>query len=605
MQPNICKNVYICIKPKTKYIMKKVLQISFLAFCLAFFSNTANAGTVSIDTTNQSQFAGPCNFAQGVRISLNGTATGYPLFDTMTVQIAYGDGTFDTTLSLIDSNDTYFAFFSHTYSSAGLYTLQFIATASDGVKDTLVLPNAIVYADTCGNINGQVYLDENSDCIFNGSDEAIYGKRVDAIQGGSIIASDWTDSSGNYSILVPATGSYSVELNYDNGFTYICPSGGSHNVTSVPSSGNDFALDCTPGFDLYGNAFGGSVPGQTRRLYVNTFNSFCQDTSGTVKIIFTDSLFSYAGSPSLTPSVVNGDTVEWNFTGLNNNGYNSFDISFNTYTDTTAMIGDTVCFTYMVTPIIGDSNMANNNVQVCIPVRTSYDPNIKEVQPIGVGDSGKVLPNTDLTYTIHFQNTGTAPAYNVYILDTIDTGVLDESTINISGASDPMVVNMISPSQNVIKFRFDNINLPDSTTNEPESHGWVTYTIQQQPSLPNGTVIRNGAAIYFDYNPPVLTPRTLNVIDAKLVSIKSIGGQSSQFATIFPNPARNILNIQFNESSSTQLKLMSIDGKLIREETTVNKNTQINVSDLNPGIYLLEIRNNTGQRQLSKLMITK
>ena len=66
-------------------------------------------------------------------------------------------------------------------------------------------------------------------------------------------------------------------------------------------------------------------------------------------------------------------------------------MSFNTYTDTTAMIGDTVCFTYMVTPIVGDSNMANNTKQICIPVRTSYDPNIKEVQPIGVGDSGKVL----------------------------------------------------------------------------------------------------------------------------------------------------------------------------------------------------------------------
>lgn len=585
--------------------MKNLLLLSFLIFSISLFTTTAKAGTVSIDTTNQFQFSGPCNFAQGVRISLNGTATGYPLFDTVAVQIAFGDGTFDTTFAFIDSNDTFFAFFSHTYSSSGLYSLQFIATASDLVADTLVLPNAIVYADTCGNINGQVYIDENSDCIFNGSDEAIYGRRVDAIQGGSIIASDWTDSSGNYSILVPATGSYSVELNYDNGFTFICPTGGSHSVSSVPSSGNDFALDCNPGFDLYGNAFGGSVPGQTRRLYVNTYNSFCQDTSGTVKIIFNDSLFSYAGNPNPLPTAVNGDTVEWDFTNLNNNGYNSFDVYFDTYTDTTAMIGDTVCFTYMVTPVIGDSNMANNNVEVCLPVRTSYDPNIKQVQPIGVGDSGRVLPNTDLTYTIHFQNTGTAQAYNVYILDTIDTSVLDVNTIQVYGASHPMVVNLISPSQDVMKFRFDNINLPDSTSNEPESHGWVTYTIQQQPSLPNGTIIRNGAAIYFDYNLPVLTPKTLNVIDDKLVSIKPIANNSNEFATIYPNPARNVLNIQFDERSSTQLKLMSIDGKLIREQTTINKNTQINVSDLHPGIYLLEIRNNKGQRQLSKLMITQ
>ena len=585
--------------------MRKFLLFSCLIFSISLITNTARAGTVSIDTTSQFQTAGPCNFSQGVRISLQGTAVGYVPFDTISIQIGFGDGSFDTFIGSIDSTDNFSAFFSHSYSSAGSYTLQFIATASDFVADTLVVPNAIIYADTCGNISGQVYLDKNSDCIFNGSDEPVYGRRVNAIQGGSIEASDWTDSSGNYSIEVNAALTYSVELDYSSGYSFICPIGGSYSVSSIPSTGNDFSLDCNPGFDLFGNASGGSVPGQTRRIYVNTYNSFCQDTSGTMKIVFNDSLFSYAGSPSISPSATNGDTVEWNFSNLNNNGYNNFTVSFGTYTDTTAMIGDTVCFTYIVTPITGDSNITNNTKQICIPVRASYDPNIKEVQPIGVGDSGKVLPNIDLTYTIHFQNTGTAPAYNVYILDTIDTSVLDESTIDVIGASHPMVVNLISPSQDVIKFRFDDINLADSASNEPESHGWVTYTIQQQPSLVDGTLIRNGAAIYFDYNPAVITARSLNMIDAKLVGIEPIGDKASQFATIYPNPASDVLNIQLTENSSTQLKLMSIDGKLIREQTTLNKNTQFNVSDLNPGIYLLEIKNNKGQRQLSKLMITQ
>ncbi len=585
--------------------MRKLITIGCLFLSFSFFPNSVSAGTVTIDTTNQSQSSGPCNFAQGVRISLNGTAVGYPAFDTIDVQIAFGDGSFGTTIGFIDSSDQFTAFFSHNYSSAGLYTLQFIATASDGAADTLIIPNAIIYADTCGNIKGQVYLDQNSDCIFNGSDEPLYGKRVNAIQGGLIVASDWTDTSGNYSITVPATLTYTIELDNGSGYSFICPSGGNYTVSTVPSSGNDFSLDCNVGFDLYGSTSGGSVPGQTRSLFVNTYNSFCQDKSGTMKIVFTDSLFSYAGSPSISPSATNGDTVEWNFSNLNNNGYNVFTVSFQTYTDTTAMIGDTVCFTYIVDPVVGDSNASNNVKQFCIPVRTSYDPNIKEVQPIGVGDSGAVLPNTDLTYTIQFQNTGTAQAYNIFILDTLDTSVLDKSTLQVLGASDPVVVNLISPSQNVIKFRFDNINLPDSNSNEPESHGWVTYSIKQQASLVHGTTIENAAAIYFDYNLPVITPSTLNTIDAKLVGIEPIGNPANQIATIYPNPTRDILNIQLSESSSTQIKLRSLDGKIIREQITLNKYTQLNVSDLNSGIYLLEIINAKGERQLSKLIIAK
>lgn len=586
--------------------MKKIILISCLFLSFFFFSNTTKAGTVTIDTTSQFQPAGPCNFNQGVRIILRGTAVGYPASDTIMVQIAFGDGSFGNTIGIVDTSDNFSAFFSHSYSSAGLYTLQFIATASDAAADTLVIPNAIIYSDTCGNINGQVYLDQNNDCSFNGSDEAIYGKRVNAIQGGIIIASDWTDSSGNYSILVPSAATYTIEIdNNNNGYSYNCPVGGIHTVSSIPSTGNDFALDCNVGFDLFGNVHGGSVPGQIRNLYANTYNSYCQDQNGTVKIVFTDSLFSYSGTAGIPPSAINGDTVEWNFTNLNNNGFNSFNVSIGTYTDTTAQIGDTVCVTYIVEPNLGDSNAANNIKQFCFPVRTSYDPNIKQVQPIGASDSGRVLPNTDLTYTIHFQNTGTAQAYNIYILDTLDTSVLNTNTIQVLGSSDDVVVNLISPSQNVIKFRFDNINLPDSNTNEPASHGWVTYTIEQQPSLSTGQTIRNSAAIYFDYNPPIITNSTINTIDGRLVGVQSIGNQSASFAKIYPNPANNIINIEYNSSNEpTQINLMNINGQLVRQINSVNQGQQIDVSGLNSGIYLLELRKQNGQRQLNKIVIS-
>src|SRR5690606_2721585 len=139
---------------------------------------------------------------------------------------------------------------------------------------------------------------------------------------------------------------------------------------------------------------------------------------------------------------------------------------------------------------------------ICSAVLASYDPNNKLVLPTGIGPEGFVSPETELTYTINFQNTGNYPAEDIYILDTLDQD-LDVSSIQILGASH----NIMTPylHGNTILFDFEDIWLADSVSNEPESHGFVTYSIKTKPGLAQGTQIKNSASIYFDYNLPVLT----------------------------------------------------------------------------------------------------
>ena len=66
----------------------------------------------------------------------------------------------------------------------------------------------------------------------------------------------------------------------------------------------------------------------------------------------------------------------------------------------------------------------------------------------------------------------------------------------------------------VLEFTFNNILLPDSTTNERESHGFVFFDLDAPKNLPPGTRIENTAAIYFDYNKPIITNTVLNTIAA-------------------------------------------------------------------------------------------
>jgi uncharacterized repeat protein (TIGR01451 family) len=127
---------------------------------------------------------------------------------------------------------------------------------------------------------------------------------------------------------------------------------------------------------------------------------------------------------------------------------------------------------------------------------------MKEVYPVNV------LPGYDdwFTYTIHFQNTGNAPAFNIRLRDTLDNN-LDLSTFEMLGYSHPALVSI---NENVLTVRFNNIMLPDSTTDYQGSMGYFQYRIKPLSNLPLGTQIENTAYIYFDYNAPIVTNTTQN-----------------------------------------------------------------------------------------------
>tara|TARA_B100000508_G_scaffold137355_2_gene131763 strand:- start:59565 stop:63446 length:3882 start_codon:yes stop_codon:yes gene_type:complete len=146
----------------------------------------------------------------------------------------------------------------------------------------------------------------------------------------------------------------------------------------------------------------------------------------------------------------------------------------------------------------------------CGIVTGSYDPNDKRGFPTGVTSQHHIQPNQQLQYVIRFQNTGTDTAFTVVIRDTLDTD-LNIFTVNSGASSHDYTFKTYGPR--VLEWTFDNIMLPDSTTDEPGSNGFVTFTVDQVPDLPNGTVINNQADIYFDFNAPIITNETDHLID--------------------------------------------------------------------------------------------
>jgi len=147
-------------------------------------------------------------------------------------------------------------------------------------------------------------------------------------------------------------------------------------------------------------------------------------------------------------------------------------------------------------------------------------------------------------------------------------------------------------------FTFSNINLPDSTSDPLGSNGFVRFKFNQQPNLPVGTIITATAAMYFDYNPPVITNMARNEI-ALPTGLKE---ENFEFS-MRPNPASDFVNIQLVEGGIHQLILSDISGKQLMK-MNASGSVKMDVSSLPCGVYLVEITENTSRKVL-KLMVTR
>jgi hypothetical protein len=68
--------------------------------------------------------------------------------------------------------------------------------------------------------------------------------------------------------------------------------------------------------------------------------------------------------------------------------------------------------------------------------------------------------------------------------------------------------------------------------------------------------------------------------------------EKGRLITVFPNPAKDKLNLSFaSPQQNVLLEIFAADGKLVRKESAghVQRNAELNVKGLNPGVYFLEI----------------
>jgi uncharacterized repeat protein (TIGR01451 family) len=259
-----------------------------------------------------------------------------------------------------------------------------------------------------------------------------------------------------------------------------------------------------------------------------------------------------------------------------------FEFNLTILLDDTVSLGTMLEATISTNVSADDPNELNNTFTSVVEVVGSYDPNDKQVSATTIGDEFLEV-GAPLKYTIRFQNTGTFYAERVVIADTIDND-LDINSLQIISTSHNME---LSREGNVLYFEFDQILLPDSTTDFDGSIGHVRYEIDPLPTFSEGETIENTAYIYFDFNEPIVT----NTVITEFGNPLSVSTESAFETRLFPNPADQNITISWAlKVDVDRIEIYDLSGRLVKSQiTSANNIFLLEVNDLSDGMYLLNL----------------
>jgi uncharacterized repeat protein (TIGR01451 family) len=313
------------------------------------------------------------------------------------------------------------------------------------------------------------------------------------------------------------------------------------------------------------------------------------------------------GTTSLTPQVeielpalMSIASCDYPYTSLGNNKYsinlsgvvlfpNEWkSIGIELMTSTTATTGATCKIITRLTNTL-DETPTDNTSNAYFTYSNSFDPNDKSVLP--KRPNNEVLKTETLEYLIRFQNTGNDVAYTVRVEDQL-SDYLDLSTFKVLGSSHTMQYNIQAETKKVT-FLFNNINLPDSGSNQKESNGYIKYSVKCKPTIADNTLVTNKASIYFDFNTPVIT----NTTTSKAVQVlSSIQNNSKDIdVLIYPNPILNQkLIIKSKEGIIKELEIFALDGKLMMSKKLDGFQNEIDLNMISNGLYFIKIQTSKG-----------
>jgi hypothetical protein len=443
---------------------------------------------------------------------------------------------------------------------------------------------------------GFVYNDENSNGVFDSLTEPVISNQII-----SVLPNDWkgiSDENGEYWVSLDTAINNTWRCNTTNKYATIVPDSYSATPTSLDLLPTDynFGIRYIPNIKDLEATMAGTVarPGFSTNMGITANNIGTINQSN-----ITIKLKKPAGydvlATSTAPTSISDDTLFWKNVSIDFMDKKSFYIELQV--PVSAELGTEIVYETWVNGENGDTTPIDNYAKWMETIRGSYDPNDKLVSKTSLPPVYDVEKDR-LIYTIRFQNSGTDTAFYVRVKDEIPAN-LNLSTLKVLNASH--AYQLIVRDKNIVEFAFPNILLPDSATNEPKSHGYVQFSIQPKAGLPINTKIENNAAIYFDYNDPIIT----NFATTEVKLTTGLASNKNLNFKLFPNPTKGTVRIELPNSGDGNWLLSDISGRQIKTDNIANgeKIMELNLSDLPSGTYFITIQlgNNLSTAKVMKM----
>ncbi len=459
---------------------------------------------------------------------------------------------------------------------------------------------------SCSGLQMHAFIDLNSNGVKDAGENGFALGNFTYEANDSGIEHTITDADGFYSL-------YDENLtnNYDIAFNVFPQYAANYNVTT-PSYNNIqvqpgslvqtyyFPVTVTQAYnDLAVHLIGNNAP-RSGFTYQNTivYTNMGTTPVGTGTVSFTkDAAVTITGMSQA--GVTNTATgFDYTFTNLQPFETRTITVTMLVPTIPTVTLGQLIESSASIAPLTGDINTANNTSISAQEVIGSYDPNDK-MESRGERIFINEFSNDDyLYYTIRFQNTGTASAEFVRIQDVLDSQ-LDYSTVEMIRASHNYSLDRIN---NILTWTFNNIMLPASNINEPASHGYVYFRVKPRPGFQVGDIIPNGASIFFDFNPAIVT----NTVNSEFVAAMSVDDVNQTSFTMYPNPANGTVNLQLANTGDSikSVRVFDLTGKTILvNDKTGDTYKLLDISGFSAGAYMVEVTTESNFRTVKKLMV--
>jgi uncharacterized repeat protein (TIGR01451 family) len=459
--------------------------------------------------------------------------------------------------------------------SASIYWNDVEATFDDSRICTL-------FNGVCPGVNptatGRVFIDSNANGAY---DEGEPGYPSAMIHVQPLNVTFGTSDTGQFTLPMPA-GDHVVSVSTNDPWVQsIAPASRDVELWDPlePSVGHDFAVTLLP--EIQDLAITLAIP--FARPGIVSTGTITYRNAGNIPMDGTIDLSLAAPflfmSSSVPPASSSLNLASWEFTDLQPGQVRY--IFFRFIPTIGLPAGMVVSSMVRIEPLPGDA-APSNNIDLCATtISNSYDPNDKLVEPSSLTPA-QVAAGEELMYTIRFQNTGNAPAYRVVITDTLSTD-LQWSTMRFIDSSHPC--SWLLTGEGVLRFEFDPILLPDSISDEPNSHGFIRFSMLPSSNLQLGDEVANVANIYFDFNDPVITEPVVFTVE----ETTSLTERDRPAIRLIPNPASEQATLVFPDVLITGAEIQVCDAMgrvMLRERVAAGSHTALlDLNALQAGLY--------------------